>query len=259
MPTAAVNGVDLYYEDSDPGANRPAAILLHGAGGNSVAWWQQVPVFHSVMRCIVYDIRGYGRTPNPTGDSMAFLIADLEGLVEYLCLSSVILIAQSMGGRAALGFATRHPNKVLAMVMAANWGNFFWTEQIEMAKEFTIPEGHPVAVAKTFPKEQPALYHLSQSIRSLNPPRPKLEGPTPGGPTVDEVKRLPVPVLCIVGADDVVFPPPLVRAFSELLPNAEFVEVDGAGHSVYFEKAELFNKLVLDFLMKHVEDVKLKT
>ncbi|CAE7661183.1 rutD, partial [Symbiodinium pilosum] len=207
-------------EDSDPGASRPAAIFLHGAGGNTVGWWQQIPAFVPILRCIAYDIRGYGRSPNPTGDSMTFLIADLEALVAHLCLTRVVLIAQSMGGRAALGYAVRHPDTVLALIMADNWGSFHWPEHYERAKQFTIPEGHPRGVGRNFPQEQPALYHLFRSIGGLNPPRPRLEGPTPGGPTVEEVQRLEVPVLCIVGADDVIFPPSQIRAFAELLPNS---------------------------------------
>ena len=33
----------LYYEDT--GSNAPTVLFLHGAGGNHLSWWQQVPVF----------------------------------------------------------------------------------------------------------------------------------------------------------------------------------------------------------------------
>lgn len=190
---------------------------------------------------------------------MAFLIADLEALVQHLGLQRVVLIAQSMGGRAALGFATRHQDRILALVMADSWGSFDWPEQWDRAKMFAIPEGHPRAVARNFPQEWPELYYLLRSIGSLNPPRPQLEGLTPGGPTVKEVQRLQLPVLCIVGADDVIFPPSQIRAFAELLPDSEFVEVDGAGHSVYFERANAFNELVLRFLKKHIAELSSQT
>ncbi|CAJ1363086.1 unnamed protein product [Effrenium voratum] len=218
-----------------------------------VSWWQQIAFFRSSWRCISYDIRGYGRTPNPTGDSMGHLISDLEALVQHLGLSTCCLVAQSMGGRAALGFATRHPQKVRALVMADNWGNFDWPEQVARAKEFSIPAGHPGGVGRRFAQEQPSLHFLWQSLKGLNPPRPPLAGCTPGGPTLDQVRQLPVPVLCIVGEDDVIFHPPLIRAFAELLPSSEYVEVEGAGHSVYFEKADTFNKLIQDFLQRAAE------
>ena len=37
------DGFRLYYEDT--GGNAPTVLFLHGAGGNHLSWWQQVPVF----------------------------------------------------------------------------------------------------------------------------------------------------------------------------------------------------------------------
>ena len=42
MPKTQVNGIDLYYEVHGDG---PAIVFAHGAGGNHLSWWQQVPVF----------------------------------------------------------------------------------------------------------------------------------------------------------------------------------------------------------------------
>ena len=41
MPTLDVNGIDLYYEEHGKGF---PVVLAHGAGGNHMSWWQQVPV-----------------------------------------------------------------------------------------------------------------------------------------------------------------------------------------------------------------------
>mmetsp|Transcript_40405 Transcript_40405/g.72581 ORF Transcript_40405/g.72581 Transcript_40405/m.72581 type:complete len:257 (-) Transcript_40405:22-792(-) len=253
MPTASVNGIALYYEDSDPDGTtgRLPLIFAHGAMGNTMAWWQQISTLRSKYRCIAYDIRGYGRSPDPTAESMAHLIKDLEGLIDHLKLPKVALLGQSMGGRAALGYTCLNPDRVVALVMADTWGQFEWPELIEKAKQFTIPDGHPRGVAPSFPQEQPALYFLWQQIGGLNPkPRPLLEGPTPGGPKLEEVRTLKVPVLCLVGREDVIFPPAVIKAFADELPHAEFVEVEGAGHSVYFEKADEFNKIVASFIEK---------
>ncbi len=66
MPYAAVNGIELYYErHGNEGA--PAVVFLHGAGGNHISWWQQVPRFIDRYHCVTIDHRGFGNTADPRG------------------------------------------------------------------------------------------------------------------------------------------------------------------------------------------------
>ena len=37
-------------------------VFAHGAGGNHLSWWQQVPHFMDRYTCVVFDHRGYGRS-----------------------------------------------------------------------------------------------------------------------------------------------------------------------------------------------------
>ena len=60
-----------------------------------------------------------------------------------------------------------------------------------------------------------------------------------------------IPVLFIVGAEDQLIPPPIIEAMHRSMPGSELVKVPGAGHSVYFEKPEDYNRILMDFLQKH--------
>jgi pimeloyl-ACP methyl ester carboxylesterase len=54
-------GFRLYHEDT--GGPGPTVLFLHGAGGNHLSWWQQVPVFAEEYRCVTVDQRGFGQSP----------------------------------------------------------------------------------------------------------------------------------------------------------------------------------------------------
>mmetsp|Transcript_108575 Transcript_108575/g.306085 ORF Transcript_108575/g.306085 Transcript_108575/m.306085 type:complete len:282 (-) Transcript_108575:20-865(-) len=257
MPYAPINGTSFYYEDTDPQDQEklPILLFLHGAMGNSISFWQNIPELRKVCRCICFDCRGYGRSVDPTGEGLKHYIGDLEAFVEHLNIKRLSIIAQSMGGRTALGYTCRHPDRVAALIMAANWGGFDWPEQVKLSQacvpKIPVAPGKLKGLASKFQDDQPALTHLFKEVGGILPgPKPALSGPTPGGPTLEQVRGLQVPVLCVVGDEDAVFPPPVIKAFADVLPKAKYVEVPGCGHSVYFEKPARFNQLVLRFLVE---------
>ncbi|RLT35938.1 MAG: alpha/beta hydrolase [Chloroflexi bacterium] len=62
VPIETLNGIDFYYEVTGEG---PTVTFLHGAGGNHISWWQQIPVFRDRYRCITIDHRGFNRSTDP--------------------------------------------------------------------------------------------------------------------------------------------------------------------------------------------------
>ena len=59
---------------------------------------------------------------------------------------------------------------------------------------------------------------------------------------------LTMPVLFLNGEEDCVFPPFAGAALAAVAPKGKAVRVPRAGHSVYFERAAEFNRIVDEFL-----------
>jgi 3-oxoadipate enol-lactonase len=247
MPTAQINGIELYYEVH---GNGPAVVFAHGAGGNHLSWWQQVPVFARPYRCITFDHRGFGQSPDvPDGPGSQAFVEDLKHLLDHLKIDRVSLVAQSMGGRTCLGFTLAYPDRVQALVMADTTGGFGDARMAQLRAEGEValagPNPPPRTYAQHFPQEQPAPAFLYEQIRALNPSR--REAPVPG-PTAEQVRALRTPTLLIVGEHDVITPPAMIKMFQSYIPHARLAEVAGSGHSVYFEKPQEFNRILLEFL-----------
>ena len=66
MPIVETSDARIYYEAQGEG---PAIVFAHGAGGNRLSWWQQVPYFEPHFRVIRLDHRTFGRS---TCDEGAF-------------------------------------------------------------------------------------------------------------------------------------------------------------------------------------------
>ena len=73
MPIVKVNHASIYYEVHGDG---PAVTFAHGAGGNTLVWWQQIPYFARDHKVVVFDHRGFGRSPCDEGYKHARYFAD---------------------------------------------------------------------------------------------------------------------------------------------------------------------------------------
>lgn len=256
MAWAEINGIRMYYESHGEGE---AIIFAHGAGGNHLSWWQQVPVFRSRYRCITFDHRGFGRTADvENGPGAAAYPDDLRALMDYLEIERAFLVAQSMGGGTCMGFTVAYPERVRGLVMADTTGAMADETLQEKARAFRESQQQPFTLAgraysPRLRETRPEMAFLYDSIMALNPPRQQT---VPGGPqreeryiaTTEKLRGLRVPVQFIVGEEDAIVPPEIIRYAATLVPDARFAQVTGAGHSVYFEDAPAFNAILAEFL-----------
>jgi pimeloyl-ACP methyl ester carboxylesterase len=260
-------GAEIYYECTGSG---PAIVFAHGLGGNHLSWWQQVPHFSQHHTSVTFAHRGFSPSRVTSGSVDPTLFEDdLLALVDHLKLPGVYLVAQSMGGWTCLNFALRHPRRVRALVMAATGGTAdlntlaaadrksleSWLAAHAGAEAELAKRGIHPAAGERMAREQPALEFLYREIDRLSSSldkqalRAKLIAAR-NLPATD-LKRVTTPVLFISGTEDIVFPPPAAAALATLIPGAKLESVSEAGHSVYFERPELFNRLVSNFFDTH--------
>jgi len=253
MPFARVNGGRLYYEQHGSG---PDVVFLHGAGGNHLSWWQQIPAFAGRYRCTVFDARGWGRSTGETGIGRWVLGTDLVALTGHLGIEQAHVVAQSMGGRAVAGLARLAPHRIRSLVLCGTTAGATNDRVRELQDELQEERGdgglREHALAKAFEDANPALALLYRQINALNPPRPKgFLGRPPAtyrGSMHELLSALGVPVLFVVGEHDLITSPALVREAHGLVNESRLHEIKGAGHSAYFEAADEWNETVLAFL-----------
>jgi len=101
-------------------------------------------------------------------------------------------------------------------------------------------------------KEQPALHFLYQAIANASASfdREELRKRLAAMATrpAEVLRGFSMPTLFITGDEDTTFPPFLSDALAPLMPNAKVEQVGETGHSVYFQRAAVFNQLVDRFL-----------
>lgn len=247
----------IHYEVAGEG---PPIVFAHGLGGNHLSWWQQVAHFAGTHTCVVFSHRGFPPSSPLPGERVADAYADdLAALIEELDLQDVVLVGQSMGGWTCLEYALRAPQRVRALVMASTSGTLDyrqlrdkqvddWTGRAPGMLQGLQARGVLAASGERMAREQPAAAQLYWQIYQLTPSvfreavRKRIGELRSRPPAL--LEGLTMPVLFLTGEEDWVFPPAAAPALAALAPKGEAMRVPQAGHSVYFERAGLFNQAV---------------
>ena len=117
MPDIDVNGCSLHYEDR--GAGDPL-LLLHGGTGIGAHWQLVFTSDPEGFRVIVPDLRGHGRSTNPSRTfTFRQSARDMLALLDRLEVPRVNAIGLSAGAKTLLHMATEQPDRVSAMVLVS--------------------------------------------------------------------------------------------------------------------------------------------
>ena len=225
--------------------------------GNHLSWWQQVPYFTSIgYQCISLDQRGFGFSPDPEDLFCKAHPIDLARLLDHLKIDRVVLVGQSMGGWTIVGCAVERPDRIAGLVLSGSPGGIVsaaMEERMRSANEApTPPDSDMQLFAHDGLPQRRATAFLYDQIATLGAQPPTDRGTRLRAMNYDldfASSRLTMPVLCIVGEKDNVFPPDAISELVTILADARLVTVPGCGHSVYFETATVFNQIVQNFLI----------
>lgn len=245
-----VPGAEIYYEVSGSG---PALVFAHGLGGNHMSWWQQVPFFNGRWTCITFAHRGFSPSTG-TADPTAYA-DDLHALLERLGLTDVRLVAQSMGGWTCLDYTLRAPGRVKALVMAETTGSLRRrvadVERAQARAAALFARGIHPAAGERMATEQPALHYLYQLIDRTSEDLDKraVHARLVAAMTTPSDRLTPLlpAILWLFGAESYLAPEAAAWV-ATTFPAARLVHVPDTGHSIYFERPDVFNRLVAQFL-----------
>lgn len=261
MPTVQTRDAEIYYELHGGDAASLPVVFAHGAGGNRLSWWQQVPHFAKQRRVVTLDHRCFGRSRCAAEHFRPRLFAeDLFAILDAEKIDRAALVCQSMGGWTGLRAAVERPERVACLVLGGTPGGLDTPAvRAALADIGTRIGGEGIvanaALAPSYPEREPEMAHLYDQISALNTG----VDPRALGRMFEEESRISVgalegyavPTLMLAGEHDLLFPPDVLREVAGLIPGALFEEIPIAGHSTYFELPHTFNRLVGKFLEQH--------
>jgi len=232
----SANGLEIYYKET--GHGKPL-ILLHGATVTHKILEPHLEGFSRQYRVIAPDLRGHGRTLNPSRELSYQLMADdLVAFIQALDLNKPYLFGFSDGGQAVLDFALHYPDLPGALVVAGVWYQFSEEYQNNISRAGFVSPG--VIDWEVYQQQAPSdweeRYRSSHPDPDPNYPSILLESLarlwwTPLNYTDDDFRKITVRTLIIMGELDEMIPLKEAREMAGLIPGAELVIIPGAGHN----------------------------
>ena len=222
-----VNGIDLHYEVRGEGE---PLLLLHGFMGCAANWRLVFPEPPAGFRLVAPDLRGHGRSTNPSGVfSFRAAALDVLALMDRCEIDRAKAIGLSGGGQVLLQIATMAPSRLDAMVVVS--GAHYFPEQARAIMRQTTPEGASDDLWRQMRSFHPggdgqilALWRQAHDFANADDPHF----------TPEQLAGVRARTLIVHGDADPLYPAEVMEDLRASIPGADLWVIPGAGHGPIF-------------------------
>ena len=264
VPTAHLNGIDVYYERDGSG---PRLLFLNGSGATLASSAPLLTTLRASFDLLAHDQRGLGRTAVPPGPySMADYAADAAALAEHVGWDTYRVVGVSFGGMVAQELAVTFPERIerLALVVTSPGGaggsSYPLHTLVDMTPDERLALRLPLldtrfdeAWLATHPNDR-ALVEVMSARGDGDKPADVLRGEAlqlEARRHLDVYDRLPAitcPTLVASGRYDGIAPPSNGEAIAAQIPHAELRQYEG-GHVCFYQDRTAFPEII-EFLAR---------
>ena len=245
---------DIYYERAGTG---PAATLLHSGVCDSRMWDPQWGPLAESFTVIRLDLRGFGRTPLHPGRYSD--PGDVATVLDALGIERTHLVGSSFGGRVAMEFASRYPERVDRLVLLCpalrdypetQSSAIFAAEEDRLIEAGDLAGATELNVRTWLGRDAPREARELVSDAQRHAFEVQLAADSAGVPP--EPERVPIdparieaPTLVVGGGYDMDRFLQIARHLADVMPNARVIELPWAWHLPNLERpAEVTELLV---------------
>jgi len=257
MPTANNGHIELYYETFGA-ADDPTVIVLPGMGNQLLIYPEEFcrSLVDRGFHVIRMDNRDAGLSSVTTDDdeyTLDDMAGDVIAVLDAETIGDAIVLGLSLGGMVAQVVAIRHPERVRALISLASASGAGAVENAsaEVIEALTLPAKatideqvesdlkvrHLWSNPDWFDEDQMRIYFRELYERSWVPGGGlrQLAAVARSTDRTSELEQLHVPTLVVHGENDTLIPSAAGRLTAELIPGAEYLEIEGMSHDFVYQ------------------------
>jgi pimeloyl-ACP methyl ester carboxylesterase len=244
---------ELYYQDDwlgPPWLKPEPALLIHGAGESSAAWFGWVPRMAQRFRVLRPDLPGFGRSA--VRDDFEWSVANLAAVVDQLLgrlgIESAHIIGAKLGGAIAMQFAAAYPKRTRTLVVcsgpvsppqlvqgsatrSSNWWKETQHQRLGSDASAELIEYWDTLMASADPRAQRGILKAASALN-----------------LIPVLSRIASPTLVITTDRSSLQPVESVLAYQCRIPNSRLLVLQSDAYHVAVAKADECVSNVLEFV-----------
>lgn len=259
-----ING--LFVKTTGNNKNTPI-IFVHGFPFDHSMWNKQLKGLSKDFYCISYDVRGLGKSY--VGDAQYTMEAfkdDLFSVMAELEIDKAVLCGLSMGGYITLRAVEFDQNRFLALILCDTKSEAD-NDKTKIARAGAINKINveglasfidgfvPPLFAEEAHKDNKSVFESTIDKAKHNNPqgvKGSLFAMLSRTNTTPFLKKIKIPTLVLVGAQDKLTTPQVMRTLHEKIKDSEFGITPRAGHMAPMENADFVNDMIGGFLKRRI-------
>lgn len=254
-----VDGLRVGFDrrgDGDP------VVFVHGYVGDGAATWRpQLDVLSEQFELIAVDLPGAGESADP---DEAFGLSGFAGavadLITALDLAQPHLVGLSFGGAVAIEFCRSHQDRISTLTLVgayAGWGGSLDHAEVQRRLEQALrlselgPQQLVDALLPTMFTDRAdpdVVAAYGENLASFHPAGLRAMARACAEDVSEVVPSIRVPTLLVYGAEDTRAPAGVAHELLSAIPEAELIQLPGAGHACNVDAANEFNQVLTRFL-----------
>lgn len=267
MPNAtADDGCRIHYEVFGP-EGAPTVLFIRGTGADGTRWMPQVRAYESEYRCVIFDGRGVGKSDTtPPPYDVPRMAADTLSVMDAAAVEVAHISGSSLGGAIGLHLAVDSADRIGSLQMHSSWlaTRGFTEYSLGLLQKILDAGGTDFYYEATLPLLFSPRY-MSEHFEDLMKIRDHMQanpatldglaGQIAANMSHDmsaDAHTVSVPTLVTVGELDYLLPVICSEELRDVIPGAELVVFEGAGHLASMESSDEFNRVTLDWLHANV-------
>jgi pimeloyl-ACP methyl ester carboxylesterase len=247
MPELSVGNCTLFYQISPhAGSDELLVLFIHGAGGSSHLWHNQLGLRINGCYQLALDLPGHARSKGRGENSIQAYAQWIVDFIQKLGCTQCVLAGHSMGGAITQTVALTNPELLRAMILIGTGARLRVAEDVLVRAR----EGASFAEYAYAPQTPDSMRQEAEKEFSLTSPEVRYHDfvACDHFDCMQRIFEIKTPALILCGEQDQLTPVKYSQYLHRHLPDSRLKIIPQAGHMVMWEQAEACNRTIKDFL-----------